>query len=338
MIKVALYYRLGDFILNQSKTEDGRSSDGRYQFFVNQEINSPDFVVVIGKPHKQPMHFNVAPENTVLAFYEPYSVVCYPKAYREQYGLVLSCQPEISGENVRYTPPIIPWTVGVSFLRPPFKTNIGYNELLNRPTPRKTKLLSVITSNKSFTRGHYERIVFVNKLKEQFGDQLDIFGEGFNDFDDKLEVLSPYKYHIVIENSRGKYYWTEKFKDALIAETFPIYYGCTNIKDYFPETDFPEIDIADPDEAVRIVKNIIENNEYEKGKSLLHELKTRCITEMNIFDNLARVLDTLDYSAPKKTVTLKPAKTMTDLHNFINYTFTRNYWKWKGKHLKNLSL
>ena len=332
-MNVALYYRLGDFILSQSKTEDGRSSDGRYKFYVNQEIESPDFVVVIGKPYKHPLRFNVAPENTVLAFYEPYSVVSYPKAYREQYGLVLSCQPEISGNNVKYTPPIIPWTVGVSFLQPPFKTNVGYNELLNRPTPQKTKLLSVITSNKSFTQGHYDRIVFVNKLKEQFGDQLDIFGDGFNDFDDKLEVLSPYKYHIVIENSRGKYYWTEKFKDALIAETYPIYYGCTNIKEYFPETNFPEIDIANADEAVRIVKQTISNNEYEKNKELLHQLKERCIKEFNIFDTLAHELDKLDPSAEKKEVVLKPAKTMTDLHNFINYTFTRNYWKQKGNKL-----
>lgn len=331
MYRVALYFRLGDFILRQTPSEDGISADGRYRFFVNEPIKDPHFVVVVGKPHRQSLHFDVAPSNTVLAYYEPYSVVCYPENYRRQFGHVLSCQPEIKGANVQYAPPVIPWTCGVSFCHPPFKTNVGYKELAARTAPEKSRLLSVISSNKSFTRGHYERIRFVQALKQHFGDQLDLYGEGFRDFDDKLSVLEPYKYHIVIENSRSPYYFTEKFVDAMLAQTFPIYYGCTNLIDYFPKASvFPTIDINRPAEAIATIEASIARGDYEQHRSLLSELKAECMSSWSIFEVLARYLDTLNPEAPRERVEIKPCRSMSSWHNVWNYTVGRSYWKWRG--------
>lgn len=56
---------------------------------------------------------------------------------------------------------------------------------MTNETPKKTKLISVITSNKAFTKGHLKRIEFVEKLKAYYGDKLDVFGQGFNSFEDK---------------------------------------------------------------------------------------------------------------------------------------------------------
>jgi len=44
------------------------------------------------------------------------------------------------------------------------------------------------------------------------------------------------EYHLAIENSRQKNYFTEKVIDCFYAKTIPIYYGCPNIEDYF-DTD-----------------------------------------------------------------------------------------------------
>ena len=40
----------------------------------------------------------------------------------------------------------------------------------------KTKLLSIVVSNKTFTKGHRDRLEFCLKLKERLGDKVDLFG------------------------------------------------------------------------------------------------------------------------------------------------------------------
>jgi hypothetical protein len=49
----------------------------------------------------------------------------------------------------------------------------------------------------------------------------------------KEEAFLDSQFHIVIENSREANYFTEKLCDALLTKTIPIYYGCTNISEYF---------------------------------------------------------------------------------------------------------
>ena len=47
------------------------------------------------------------------------------------------------------------------------------------------------------------------------------------------EILFDSQYHICIENHAVGNYFTEKILDALLTETIPVYWGCTNISDYF---------------------------------------------------------------------------------------------------------
>ena len=41
------------------------------------------------------------------------------------------------------------------------------------------------------------------------------------------------QYHICIENQPIGNYFTEKLIDCFLTETIPVYWGCTNIGDYF---------------------------------------------------------------------------------------------------------
>ncbi|MDB2522374.1 glycosyltransferase family 10 [Planktomarina temperata] len=56
--------------------------------------------------------------------------------------------------------------------------------------------------------------------------------------DDKLESLRDYRFHIAIENSSYDGYFTEKITDCFLAGTYPIYYGCKNLDQYFQKTRF----------------------------------------------------------------------------------------------------
>lgn len=323
---------LGEIMLRQTKDGKGLSEDGRYRFYINEEIEDPDFWVVQGKGIRQAQSCKVAPQNTVLLTTEPRSVLVYPQSYIRQFGMVCSCQEDMKHPNVVPGPAILPWFVGFSQAKDGVCSySLDYDGLIDSPAPKKTKLISVITSNKAFTQGHIDRIRFVEKLKERYGDMIDVFGRGYRDFDDKWEILAPYKYHISLENSSQPYYWTEKISDCFLAETFPFYYGCTNLGDYFNEEAFQAIDIFDFDRTVEIIDRLIADDTYEKRKVLLAESKQKVLGEYNLFNYVGALCDKLDATLPKENVTLKPCRSMQDWNNFYNYVIARNLLKWKLK-------
>lgn len=162
-------------------------------------------------------------------------------------------------------------------------------------------------------------------MKLHYGSKLDVYGRGINDFNDKWETLAPYKYHIALENSSSKYYWTEKISDCFLAGTFPIYYGCTNINDYFPEKSFETIKIGDFDKAVETIDKIIKDERFENSQQELLQSKDLVLEEYNMFDMISKICDTLNPEQPKETVSLKPAITVLNRRNFYHYFIERNY-------------
>ena len=332
MYKVLLISGKGEkekWILRQTPGGEGVSRCGKYKFYINEKIADPDFVVIRGKSLKEVTEFNVAPENVVLSTSEPYSVLAYPADYCRQFGMVCSCQENLKHKNVVYTPALIFWFVGAIFGKGGVKSRISYDEFKAMGMPKKEKLISVVTSNKAFTQGHQDRIDFVEKLKAYYGDKLEVFGRGYNSFDDKWDVLAPYKYHIAIENSESKYYWTEKLSDCYLAGCFPIYYGCKNVNDYFPENAYCKIDIHDFEGSVKAIDRLLAEDTYEKRIEALEKSKELVLEDYNMFNYIASCLDRLNADAPKSRVVIRPAKSMHDLHNIYLYLVERNIFKVK---------
>src|SRR5690554_1064539 len=104
-----------DGLLAQTPGAKGISKCGKYQFFIDEEVEDPDFWIVRNKYIKSKTASFVAPQNVILMISEPVSIVSFPKAYLKQFGLICSCQEEIRDiENVVYTPATLPWLVGVT--------------------------------------------------------------------------------------------------------------------------------------------------------------------------------------------------------------------------------
>lgn len=93
----------------------------------------------------------------------------------------------------------------------------------------KDRLLSFITSNKNFAVGHYLRMEIVQKLSDRF----DLYGRGFNEIECKDIGLDNYMFSIAVENICMQNYFTEKINDCFLTKTVPIYYGCSNIGDFY---------------------------------------------------------------------------------------------------------
>ncbi|CAK9081454.1 unnamed protein product [Durusdinium trenchii] len=60
---------------------------------------------------------------------------------------------------------------------------------------------------------------------------------------------------LVIENSRHKNYFSEKLLDALLARCIPVYWGCTNIGEFFDVAGFVVVEGENVEEALHNVRN-----------------------------------------------------------------------------------
>lgn len=275
-------------------------------YFINDDAcKEADFWVVCYQrlPGKQET-CKVAPQNTIFVTWEPDSVWHFSHGFLKQFGKVISCQKHLTHKNMVQDQPGLAWHIGMIRKNGINVYNKTYNDFIEA-SPEKTKLLSVISSNKAFTKGHRERMQFVQKLKEHFGEQMDVFGRGIKDFDDKWDVIAPYKYHICIENCSQPYYWSEKLADSFLGNAFPFYYGCSNLADFFDEESYRIIDLHKPEAAILLIENCIRNNIAEKYRDKVLQSKLKVLNEYNFFELIRKHIATMDSNAPKHLVTIK---------------------------------
>ena len=96
----------------------------------------------------------------------------------------------------------------------------------NRKIHEKTKLVSMIASNKGWLRGHQNRLQWVEKLQ----DKVDLFGTGRpNQLRDKEDGLRDYMFSVSIENDDSDTYFTEKLTDNFAMGTVPVYWGSRKV-------------------------------------------------------------------------------------------------------------
>ncbi|MDK3017459.1 glycosyltransferase family 10 fucosyltransferase [Pseudodonghicola flavimaris] len=92
----------------------------------------------------------------------------------------------------------------------------------------KTAMCSLIASAKRHSDGHKLRHAMVEWARDT-GQEIEVMGRGYTPFEAKAEGLAPFRYSIVIENTRETNYFSEKLLDAVLCNTVPIYWGCPNL-------------------------------------------------------------------------------------------------------------
>lgn len=280
------------------------------EFVINKDIAECDCWIVYDNLLK-PETVLCPPDKTILFTGEPSTVRVYNKQFTRQFNTLITNQINISHPNKHYSQPSLPWLVGVEYEKQ--KRNFSSdkyltsNDLMNIDFSNKSKLISVITSNKTLSKGHRKRLDFVMYLKSILGDQLEIFGSGFNDIADKMDALKDFKYTIVIENSQHPHYWTEKLADAFLCECYPLYYGCPNIYDYFKKESLMVINIEDFISTSEIIVKALESDLYEMSLNEIRVSKNLVLTKYNFFWQAIDFLK-LETKVRKELVTLYPEK------------------------------
>lgn len=80
----------------------------------------------------------------------------------------------------------------------------------------KTKLVSFLTSSKSWLEGHRKRLEWLQKVRER----VDLYGQGFNPVERVEEALEQYCFSFSLENS--DLYFSEKLLNNFVLGTIPI--------------------------------------------------------------------------------------------------------------------
>ena len=123
----------------------------------------------------------------------------------------------------------------------------------------------MIASNKNMCEGHELRLEWVERL----GDQVDLYGRGFNEITTKEEGLCDYMFSVAIENGQYETYFTEKLLDCFATGTIPVYLGAPDIGNHFNKDGIidlsEEFDISD--EIYYNKMDAIKEN-LEKAKSM----------------------------------------------------------------------
>jgi len=132
---------------------------------------------------------------------------------------------------------------------------------------RKQPRISCLTGSKELTPAHtYRKLLYNNQLRIPFpitwfrssgGTPLPVYGDNPIISEDKSVIFLDFQFSVAIENSRQKYYFTEKLIDCLVTKTIPIYYGCSNIAEYFDTRGWILLETTDIDEFVYKVHNFL---------------------------------------------------------------------------------
>ena len=329
MIKVFIPGKLGLPIWRQFKTKH-KYIWGNCEFFF-EECNDYDYLVVIDSLSLE-ISTNTPISKRLLFLGEPPFVKHYTKSFRSQFGRVFSCQKKLIENGLAIkSNPILPWMLGCSLRENSHECNsnkyLCYDDLLNLNNKHTINKACLITSNKRFTKGHRDRVDFADYIIKENIDFIDIYGNGFNSISDKIEVLSQYKYSIVIENCSYQDYWTEKLADCLLAGSYPIYYGATNISEYINQGCYTPINIKNKKQSIDVVKNIIDSNLYENKQNDLAQAKLDILNKYNMFALISKIIEDIECNNVIKVNHTNKDVLLPMKYNFLDKI--RHHLSWK---------
>ena len=187
---------------------------------------------------------------------------------------------------------------------PPF---IGHHGFLFHEMPsnismfpnKKTKLMSIMVSHKSYTIGHKYRHALVSYILKH-NMPIDIWGNGakfykqrfpennniYGDFKSMAEMCDNYTFTIAIENTCHDHYFTEKIVNPFMYHTIPLYWGCKKIEEYFPNYSIKLTGNINMD--IITIGRVLKNPEYfmTKHKVDIEEV----LDKVNLIKNVEKLL------------------------------------------------
>lgn len=289
----------------------GRSGIWENIRFTEEAVEACDYLIILNNLEAD-LALSCPPGNVWRVIQEPPSERFKSWHLNPSYAAkTFTCDPGLSGPHYIKSHPMVPWHV-----------NRDYDFLAAAAVPGKSKPLSWITSTRNVLPGHKKRMRFLYAVKDKL-EELELLGGnikhiikqeakeriereqrelGFKTIEDKWAALAPYKFALAVESHSGPDYWTEKIADCFLAWTVPIYYGCTNLDDYFPGDSFLRIDIEKPGEALDDIRRIIKEDTWKARLPALEKARDLVLNKYQFFPFLTNYINSSGGQRPVKGV------------------------------------
>ena len=112
-----------------------------------------------------------------------------------------------------------------------------------------------------------------------------------NDFesmkDTKELSFSNYEFSICVENNSHEGYFTEKITDCILCKTIPIYWGCSNIENFYDKDGI--IQFQNVDDAIKKI-NKLDKNYYRDRLEVVKENYNKAFEYRNYIHNIEKTL------------------------------------------------
>jgi len=273
-----------------------KNKEQRYRFHINKDIEKADFWFVFEDLTSRVEYCKVPLQNVIYlnnetSFKKNHFFSNYMIKYLNQFSYSYGCYP-VYNKNHTNTFPFLPWMIHANHGDTIYeKSEIDYTYLSKLKNVEKDIELSVICSNKVHTENHSLRIEFLNILREHFGEKMNWYGNGIKSIDKKSDVIFRSKYHIVLENDSKYNLMSEKLFDSYLGISYPIYYGATNIYDYFDDSSLTKIDINDINSSISKIENVINNKSYEKNLDSLINSRDKILNNYNFYNRILKIIE-----------------------------------------------
>jgi hypothetical protein len=255
------------------------NANSEYQFTLD---NNFDYLVIINGPR---YNINHPKDKTIGVIMEPYNspTTKLYRPYLEQICKHIIWHYKVNSSQYIFYPGLLPFHMD-------YDTGNNLDYYLNNKF-LKTKLCSYVVSfneNNSFETSIYkQRVDFAKKILATDLD-IDIYGNsweqsGIKDsrlkghISNKRDGLLNYKYSIGIENCIEQGYFTEKLTDCILTNTIPIYYGCPDVNNYFPNI----LTLTDLNDTIQLTSLLKENYTIDK---------TPLVSKYNFYTALTKYL------------------------------------------------
>lgn len=280
---------------------------GDYEFILGERCDECDIVVVLDTLTK-PLNVRCKEGGVICFPMEAESIKRYSKEYLQQFDSIFSFQDYIlKMPNAKLSIPPFPWMLIYDFYAMDDTVYDKYDYFkMPELSENRINKFCLFTSNKKMSRGHCDRIHFVEEIQKTIPGLVDIYGKGFNKVDVKYDVMTKYKYCIVIENDSVPYWRTEKLSDSILAGCFSLYYGDPKINEQFSTREVEPLNIFDVDSSVKRIKEIIAEDLYEDRIDDVVRARNKVLQNWNTFSIIADCLDNIKLSNSIREVTINP--------------------------------
>lgn len=265
----------------------GTDQWGSCHFIFDPDERDYDWLVVyedLPPSHEEEL-LACPPSQTILTTTEPSSIKRYGKTYTSQFEHVITSQEPWAIDH----PGVIRSQAGLIWCYA-FDERGAIDHLnVNLPVDKEHDISTICSSKQGLLTPYNRRFNFTHKLIKILP-EIERFGRGVREIDQKADAIAPYRYHLAIENHIAPHHITEKLFDPFLGLTLPIYAGAPNVFDYFPEESLIPINLSSPQQAADIIRKLIRDKAWEKRIPAIKEARRLVLEEYHVFALINKIV------------------------------------------------